>query len=85
MRVGAKVIQRANNYEKNVFNGEIGYITKIGQVIDDKNNNKESVVTVDFGDKTIDFSHSELANLDLEIKSGKSNGEVEFELLLATI
>lgn len=26
-----------------------------------------------------------LANLDLEIKSGKSNGEVEFELLLATI
>ena len=65
LRVGAKVIQRANNYEKNVFNGEIGYITKIGQVIDDKNNNKESVVTVDFGDKTIDFSHSELANLDL--------------------
>jgi exodeoxyribonuclease V alpha subunit len=28
-KLGAKVIQRKNNYEKNVFNGEIGYITKI--------------------------------------------------------
>ena len=33
--------------------------------MDDRKSNKESVVTVDFGDKTIDFSHSELANLDL--------------------
>lgn len=58
-RVGAKVIQRANNYEKNVFNGEIGYIKKI---VDNK---KGKIITVDFGHKSIDFSLSELASLEL--------------------
>lgn len=28
-KLGAKVIQTVNNYDKNIFNGEIGYITKI--------------------------------------------------------
>lgn len=29
-KLGAKVIQTVNNYDKNIFNGEIGYITYIG-------------------------------------------------------
>lgn len=57
-RVGAKVIQRANNYEKNVFNGEIGYIIEIYS-------DKTKMVKVDFGNKIIDFTQSELASLEL--------------------
>lgn len=57
-RVGAKVIQRANNYDKNVFNGEIGYITEIY-------NAKTKMVKVDFGNKVIDFTQSELVSLEL--------------------
>lgn len=58
-RVGAKVIQRANNYKKNVFNGEIGYVEKIFT------NNKVKMITVKFGNKVIDFTQSELATLEL--------------------
>lgn len=59
-KVGAKVIQRANNYDKNVFNGEIGYITKIWK------REKDNFITVDFGNKKlVDFTQSELANIEL--------------------
>lgn len=62
-KLGAKVIQRENNYDKNVFNGEIGYITKIwneGKItkfrIDYKMNNET---------KTIDYTKNELDQIDL--------------------
>jgi exodeoxyribonuclease V alpha subunit len=62
-KLGAKVIQRKNNYDKNVFNGEIGYIKKIwneGKVtkfeVDYKMNNEI---------KTIDYTKSELDQIDL--------------------
>lgn len=58
-RVGAKVIQRANNYEKNVFNGEVGYITNISDY------KKTKLITVNFGNKTIDFTLSDLTSLEL--------------------
>lgn len=59
-RVGAKVIQRANNYEKNVFNGEIGYVTKIWK------QSGNNIMTVDFGNnKIIDFAQSELVSIEL--------------------
>ncbi len=58
-RVGAKVIQRANNYEKNVFNGEIGYIKDI------YDSGKQKMIKVDFNNKVIDFTQSELASLEL--------------------
>lgn len=38
-----------------------------------------------YSEKILLADLEKLANLDLEIKSGKSDGEVEFELLLATI
>ena len=41
--IGSKVMQTDNNYEKNVFNGEIGYITDIQTVMDGK-------------DKTVEFT-----------------------------
>ena len=30
-KLGAKVMQTVKDYEKNVFNGEIGYITEINE------------------------------------------------------
>lgn len=35
-KLGAKVIQTVNNYDKNIFNGEIGYIKQIGTREDGK-------------------------------------------------
>lgn len=59
-RVGAKVIQRSNNYELNVFNGEIGYIIEIFQA------DKKNMVRIDFGNgKIIDFEQSLLADIEL--------------------
>ncbi len=59
-RIGAKVIQRANNYDKGVFNGEIGYIKGF------RKDNNSTVITVKFdGDKTIDFTTKEMANIEL--------------------
>lgn len=39
--VGDKVMQTKNNYDKEVFNGDVGYITYI--------NTKEKIVSIDFG------------------------------------
>ena len=44
--VGSKVTQMDNNYDKNVFNGEIGYITKIEEVTDE--NEKNIYITVKY-------------------------------------
>lgn len=63
-RKGAKVMQIVNNYEENVFNGEIGFITDIRS----ENNGKKTVMvaSVDFGGgKVIDYSQTEMAQLDL--------------------
>lgn len=65
--IGDKVIQRENNYEKDVFNGEIGYITNIHEEIID--NKKTTLITVDFkinnDIKTIIFTQQELESLEL--------------------
>ena len=63
-RIGAKVIQRANDYDKSVFNGEIGYITDIKEEF--HNNKKVKMVSIDFGNnKIVTFSQSELQNIEL--------------------
>lgn len=65
--VGSKVMQMDNNYEKNVFNGEVGYITDIR----DYQEGKEKVVqfTVEFklNDqlKKVVYNRNELDQLDL--------------------
>lgn len=67
--LGAKVRQTENNYEKNIFNGEIGYITKIFKI---KENSKfEEYCDVTFKDlktnedKIITYKKNELDQLDL--------------------
>ena len=67
--LGAKVRQTVNDYDKNIFNGEIGYITNIYTA---KEGNKyEEFCDVTFKDlrtgenKLITYSKSELEQLDL--------------------
>ena len=62
-RIGAKVIQRANNYDKNVFNGEVGYIKNIWK---EKNTQMFSVeFRLGENTKMVTFSQGDLENIDL--------------------
>ena len=63
-KLGAKIIQRVNNYDKGVFNGDIGYIIDISQQVRD--GQKVNTFTVEFKeDKKIEYSQSELDQIDL--------------------
>ena len=67
--VGAKVIQTVNNYESNVFNGEIGIITDI-DIYFDKGKDKQ-ICTVSFPDpftkksRQIEYEQSQIGQLEL--------------------
>jgi exodeoxyribonuclease V alpha subunit len=54
---GDKVIQMVNDYDKDVFNGDIGRITSIDQ--------EESTLVVDFDGRTVTYDLSELDELAL--------------------
>lgn len=67
-KLGAKVMQTVNDYDKNVFNGEIGYVTKINERYEGKKKEEYCEVTYTdiFGkDKIIEYTKKELAALDL--------------------
>ena len=68
-KLGAKVMQTINDYDKDIFNGDIGYITKIDKRINDKKKEEEyCVVTYKdcLGkDKLIEYTKKELSALDL--------------------
>ena len=67
-KLGAKVMQTVNDYDKNVFNGEIGYITEINERYNGKKKEEYCVVTYTniFGkDKLIEYTKKEIAALDL--------------------
>lgn len=70
-KLGARVMQTVNDYEKNVFNGEIGKIIDIGKTVDDKGKTIECC-TVEYQDsssengvKRIQYLKNELNVLDL--------------------
>ena len=56
-KLGAKLIQKVNNYDKCVVNGEIGYLTYI--------NNNNKIFKVDFGEKTVEYTFEEMDELEL--------------------
>lgn len=66
---GAKVIQNVNNYEKKIFNGEMGYIKDIN--IKNVDNNEVKMVYVEFDDavtgdkKVVEYAENEISQLDL--------------------
>jgi exodeoxyribonuclease V alpha subunit len=67
-KLGAKVVQTVNDYDRNVFNGEIGYITEINERYEGKKKEEYCVVTYTdiFGkDKLIEYTKKELTALDL--------------------
>ena len=54
-RVGDKVMQTVNDYEKDVFNGDIGRITKIEEV--------EREITIRYDDRHVVYDFAELDEL----------------------
>lgn len=66
-KLGAKVIQKVNNYEKDVFNGEVGYIVDIHQEAD--GNHPINVFTVEYNlngvNKQINYTQNEADQIDL--------------------
>ena len=65
--LGSKVAQIKNNYKKNVFNGEMGYITNIYTETQGKEEKTFCEVTFKCGDsdKIIKYCQSEMNELDL--------------------
>lgn len=69
-KLGAKVMQTINDYDKNVFNGEIGYVTKIDTRYDGKKKEEYCIVTYknltgNGKNKEIEYTKKELSALDL--------------------
>lgn len=60
-RLGDKVMQIKNDYNKNVFNGDTGYIIWIDAV--------EEKLTVDFGDAPVEYTKAETSQLELAYAS----------------
>ncbi len=56
-RDGDRVIQMVNNYDKDVFNGEVGHVAGV--------NAERGTLSVDFGDRKIDYGVSDLDELSL--------------------
>jgi len=55
--MGDKVMQVVNNYDKSVFNGDIGYICAIDE--------EEHQVTIEFDDRNVAYDFSELDEIQL--------------------
>lgn len=77
-RQGDKVMQIRNNYDKNVFNGDIGYITSV--------DTNERTLIVTFDSRLVEYDISELDELTLAyaITIHKSQGS-EFPLMVMPI
>lgn len=77
-KLGDKVMQIKNNYDKNVFNGDIGFINYI-----DLDNN---TIKVDFDNNLVEYSYQELEELVLSyaITIHKSQGG-EFPIVIIPI
>ena len=56
-RIGDKVIQTINNYDKNVFNGDIGILKSISA--------DESTVSIGYGQNIVEYKRNELSQIQL--------------------
>ncbi|MCL4229154.1 ATP-dependent RecD-like DNA helicase [Candidatus Dependentiae bacterium] len=77
-KVGDRVMQLRNNYDKNVFNGDIGVIEQVDP--------EEKVLTIVFNDSSVVYEYSELDEISLAyaISIHKSQGS-EFSAAIIPI
>ena len=54
LRVGDRVIQQVNDYQREVFNGDLGTIARIDL--------EEQEVTVQFAERAVTYDYADLAN-----------------------
>ncbi len=75
---GDKVMQIKNNYDKNVFNGDIGFIESIDQ--------EDRTVSITMDDRTIEYDYTELDEIILAYASTvhKSQGS-EYPIVVAPL
>jgi len=77
-RTGDKVIQTRNNYEKNIFNGDLGKITYV--------NSESGTLAATFDRREIDFEKNELTHLQLAYTTSvhKAQGS-EFPIVIIAL
>jgi exodeoxyribonuclease V alpha subunit len=77
-RENDRVMQIKNNYDKFVFNGDIGQITKI--------DNENQVLFINFGDRNLEYDFAELDEIILSyaVSIHKSQGS-EFDAVIIPI
>lgn len=77
-RTGDKIIQLVNNYDKDVFNGDIGFIERI--------NLEDDLVLIKFDDRIVEYERSDLDEIDLAyaISIHKSQGS-EYPVVITPI
>ena len=78
LRTGDKVMQIKNNYDKIVFNGDIGFIENVNQ--------EDRTVNISFDDKSIEYDYTELDEIILAYASTvhKSQGS-EYPIVIAPL
>ena len=76
--IGDKVMQIRNNYDKNVFNGDIGFIEEIDP--------EDRIIRISFDDKPVEYDYTELDEIILAYASTvhKSQGS-EYPIVIAPL
>jgi exodeoxyribonuclease V alpha subunit len=86
LRVGDKVMQVRNDYERDVFNGDVGVIARIATTPGTTEEDEEPVVEVEFDGRSVRYDADALADLELAyaVSVHKSQGS-EYPAVVVTI